>query len=340
MLLDRIDHLYDKLSLHPTAVQRDFRFDSSNTIYLKRQLMAVEARVYRKKYANLVWRSLFPIQTDQGRGPKTFSYNFLDHNGEAKFAEPGTDGLPTVSLTRDEVIGKYRSFGTKFIYSWDELDAANFEGFLLNAELGMAARDVWERLANTTIHSGYSPLNLVGILSDLSLLTPYTIPASGTGGTDALKRKWANKTGELIFEDLMGMAVNTGKVTKGIFNANAIALPTEQGYLMMERKMNEFDQRTVFEAFTDAYDKLAQKMNLPPLKLTIDPDLEGAGPDDTDLILSYPFDEEVVATKLPMDFTMFTMVPTEDGNFAVPCWGRTGGIVLRHGKAVNYGAGI
>jgi hypothetical protein len=340
MFIDRIDHLFGALSANPELIKRGIRLDASNTIYLKRELQAVEARIYRKRYPDLVWRKLLPIQSDQGRGPKTFSYSFTDYKGNAAFAEPGTDGLPTVSLTKDEVIGKYRSFGDKFFYSWDELDAANFSGFALSAELGMAAREAWERLANTTTHRGHAALQLDGFISDLSKLTAYTIPASGSGNSDALKKKWANKTGALIFADLMGMITQTGKTTLNAFKSNALALPVDQSYLMMERKMSEYDQRTVFEAFSQAYDEIAKKMGLPDLRLTVDPDLAGAGPDGTDLILAYPYDEEVAAIKLPMDFTMFSMVPTEDGNFSVPCWGRTGGVVLRHGKAITYGAGI
>lgn len=335
MLLDRIDNILPSLSLYVER-HRGVRLDSSNTIFLKRQLQAVEARVYRKKYPDLVWRQLLPIQSDQGRGPKTYSYQTSEHQGEAAFAEPGTDGLPTVSLKNDEVIGHYRSYGTKYIYSWDELDAANFAGYALNAELGMAARHAFEILSNTTVHLGHAGLKLQGLISDLSLLTEYTIVNDGTGSS----KKWKDKTGAQIFRDLMALITQTGKTTANAFKANCIALPIEQAYIMMEKKMSEYDQRTVFEAFTKAYDELAKKMGLPELKIVIDPALAAAGPNNKSLILAYPYDEEVAAIKLPMDFTMFTMREDDDGNFKVPCWGRTGGVVLRHPKAIVYGVDI
>lgn len=339
MLLDRIDHLAPQLISR--AAMNGFKMDSSNfdaaqpTIFLKRQLLHVEQRVYRRKYSKLVYRQLFPVQTDGGRGPKNFAYNFMDYKGEAKFMEPGKSGdLPTVSLTQDEVIGKYRSFGTSFEYSWDELDAAQYAGFALQSELGMAAREVFERLANTTTHKGNAALKLDGFLVDLSRFTAATVSTSGTGSTDAEKRLWKNKSSQVIFQEFMAGLLGSHTATDMAFTANYCTLPVEQFTLLIQRAMSEYDTRSILQAVKEAAEKAG-------IDLTIVPNSEMKGADNgKDVAMFYPYDEEVAAIKIPMPFTMFPMVPTKDGNFSVPCWGRTGGMVIKHPKAFTYLTGI
>jgi hypothetical protein len=333
MLLDRIDHLYPSLSGRSEA-QYGIRMDDSNTIFLKRQLTAVESKVYRKVYQDIVWSKLLPIQTDQGRGPKFFSFSTIDSTGEASYIEPGAGNLNLVQLTQDEKIGKYRTFGLKFQWTWDELDAANFAGFALQAELAIAARDKWERLLDQTVHFGDDSVGLGGLLSDPSELTEFVVPTTGTGSS----KKFADKTGALMYDDCINFLNTASDTTDNAFPATVWDLPVAQFNRLAGTPMSQYDTRSVLKA-------VKENMEERGIELTINvcPKLKGVSKgsiSNKDVMLCYAFSEEVAATKLPMPFTMFPMRESEEGNFVVPCWGRNGGVVKRHPKGIIYAAGI
>lgn len=337
MFLDRIDHILPSLSTR-SDVSRGVRLDDSNTIFLKRQLQAVESRVYRKVYQDIVWSKLLPIQADQGRGPKSFSYNIIDSTGEASYIEPGAGNLNLVQLSQDEVIGKYRSFGVKFQWTWDELDAANFAGFALQSELAIAARDKWERLLDTTVHFGDSSVGLGGLLSDPSELTEYTIVEGATGADSAAKKLFSNQTGQELYNNCVSFLNKASDTTDNAFPATTWDLPVTQYNRLVSLNMSQYDSRSVMTAVMENFAKRGIE-----LKVNVCPKLKNVTVGSIsakNVMLCYAFDEEVAAIKLPMPFTMFPMRETEDGNFAVPCWGRNGGVVKRHPKAIVYAAGI
>jgi len=333
MLLDRIDHLYANLSAR-SDVQYGIRMDDSNTIFLKRQLQAVEARVYRKRYQDIVWSKLLPVQVDQGRGPKFFSYNIIDSMGEAAYIEPGSGSLPPVSLKQDEVIGRYRSFGDKFVWTWDELDAANFAGFALQAELALAARDKWERLLDSTVHFGDDSVGLGGLLSDPSALTEFTVPTTGTGSS----KKFVDKTGQLMYDDCIAFLNTASDTTDNAFPATLWALPIAQYNRLAGTNMSQYDSRSVLSAVKQNMEERGIE-----LVVVVCPKLKGVTKgsiSNKDVMLCYAYDEEVAVIKLPMPFTMFPMRENDDGNFVVPCWGRNGGVVKRHPKGIIFAQGI
>lgn len=333
MYLDRIDHnLLAAMSVYSEA-NRGIRLDDDNTIFLKRQLLAVETRVYSKKYPDLAWSQMLPIQTDKGRGPKHFSYVFTDHTGTAKFMEPGAGNLPLVGLKHDEVIGQYRSFGDKFILTWDDIDAANFANIPLQTELAMAARHVWEILANDTSHFGNSALKLDGLLSDPSVLTAYSLP-NGAAGT----KTFITKTGQEVYQDIVNAIDLVSNTTENAFLGAMVMLPTAQFNCCSSINMSIYDSRSPMVAVQQNMEKRGRNIQFlcdPKLKAVTQGSIS-----NKDVMIVHPNDEEVAAIKLPMRFTMFPMRENEDGNFAVPCWGRTGGVVLRHPAAIVYAAGI
>lgn len=338
MLLDRLDSkTLDSLSARSEA-QYGMRMDDSNTIFLKRQLLAVESRVYRKVYQDIMWSKLLPIQVDQGRGPKTFSYNILDSTGVASYTEPGAGNLNTVQLTQGEVTGKYRSFGIKFHWTWDELDAANFAGFALTTELAIAARDKWERLLDETVHFGDDTVGLGGLLSNPDELTEYVIVEGAQGANSDAKKLFANQTGQELYNNCINFLNKASDATENAFPATVLDLPIAQFNRLAGTNMSQYDSRSVLKAVKENLEERGIE-----LVVNVCQRLKGVSKGsivNKDVMLCYAFNEEVAAIKLPMPFTMFPMRENEDGNFTVPCWGRNGGVVKRHPKAIVYAKGI
>lgn len=326
----RLDHLapFEK---NPVAawVQgvnwSSYNMDANEGVLFARQLEYIESRVYDVKYPMLKARELFPVDYSVPTGAETFTYYMYDHQGAFNLITNYGDDFRRVNVTGVKTTGHIHGYGASVEYSVQDIRAANMAGVPLQDHEVQAARRASEQKLDEVAFTGETDGNLYGIMTHPNV--PSAAVPNGAGGT----ADWASKTPDEILDDMNSIVTDMVELTLGVEAPTDLILPIAQYNLIANTPRSATTDTTILEFFLRNNQYIRNVDSWYKLK--------GAGAGDTDVMLAYRRDPEVLQIVIPQEFEMFPAQP-KNMAFNIPCHARFGGMRIRYPLAVSIRTGI
>lgn len=301
---------------------------TGSTMFFARQLEHVKTKTYDIRYPNLRFSSgeLIPISNDAGPAAETITYQQWDQTGLAKIVANYADDIPTVNVAGKEFTQKVKSIATSYVYSIQEIRAAQAMGRPLDMKMARAARRANDELVNTLAMLGDVEYGLVGLLTHPNV-PDFDVANDGAGPS----RLWTTKTPALILRDMLRMETEIQNATNGVEAPDTLLLPNDQYALIMATPLSAGSDTTILQFF------LANSHSIKTVKPVFE--LKGKGTGGVDVMIAYRNDPEYLTLEIPQDFEQ---LPVQERNLTlnIPCHSRFGGVIIYYPLAIVKGEGI
>ena len=310
-----------------------------STIFLREQLEYVQQEVVKQDFPEMLMGSgaLLPISDELPVGAETYSYRILTFVGSAAILANSADDIPEIDAYAEKRVGQIRTIADAYSYSLEDMEAAEFTGMNIDAELAIGAREIIERTLDILGYDGDSKFNLLGWLNHANVPT-YTVLNDGNenGGTNSTE--FRHKTPEQIYRDLRQFAAATRSATNRVETPEVIALPETQHSIVMETPYptNSASGETVGTFFLKT-----QRANPGGVQALVPaPYLAGKGAGGTDLMVSYRKRMNKIKYHIPLAFQQRPPSPEKRMKYEVVCRARSGGVQVTKPLSMRYASGI
>lgn len=296
--------------------------NDEGSIFFERELEHIKAKTFEVQYADIMFRSLWPVATDANPGATHITYQVYDKRGMAKIINTYAGDLPRADVDGREVTVPVRTIGSSFGYSRKEILSARMAGKSLEQRRADAARRAIEEFMNNVSLFGDSDSGLYGVL------THPNIPVSDVPDGAALTPEWSTKTADEILDDINAIFSEVNANTEGKERANTLLLPLAQWNLIFTKRVPDLSM-TIAQLVIQNSPYLSS-----PSDIVAVPQLEGAGTAGVDVMIAYPKDPMKVEFEIPEDIIFH---PEERRNLEVitPVTAECGGLNVYYPLAFN-----
>lgn len=311
-------------------IKDSIHLDANEVEFFNLQLSYIQQKMWEVKHKPMKAFTLIPVNAQAPKGAKEVRYRMYDGAGQAKIIQDYADDLPEVDVYGKEYIAPFKLLGTRYSFSIEDIKTAAMTGINLETAKAVKARRILEELIDTIAWMGDADSGLLGLINYPGILE-YIVPADGTGGTDALKRLWSNKTADQMVRDVVGLVSTPMVTTNGVEEPDTVILPLQQYTYAASTRLPYGGDLTVLEFL---------KKVLPQVKKwDFVNELKGAGASSTDRMMAYVRDPEHLDFQLP---NPFEQRPPEARNltFRVNCVAKCGGVIVYYPQSVAFGDGI
>ena len=297
--------------------------DSAETMFFQRELEQVKAKSYDVLKVPLKAFELIPVDSTTAPGARTVTYEQYDSTGIAKIISNYADDLPTADVKGKEFHSTIKSIGNSYVYSKDDIRAAQFAGKPLNQRKANAAVEAHRQLMNKLAFFGDSAYGIQG------LLTNSNIPSAPVAVGAATTLTWATKTPDEILKDLNSAVSDMLDLTKGVEVPNTIVVPIAQYNYIATTARSANSDTTILEFF---------KGNNPGIEVMWATELKGAFAGGDGFIV-YNRNPDKLWMEIPM---MVQMSPAQEKglSYVVPCESKFGGVIVPYVLSVSFRRGI
>ena len=298
--------------------------DSAETMFFQRELEQVKAKSYDVLKAPLKAFELIPVDSTTAPGATTVTYEQYDSTGIAKIISNYADDLPTADVKGKEFHSTIKSIGNSYVYSKNDIRAAQFAGKPLNQRKAIAAVEAHRQLMNKLAFFGDSEYGIQG------LLTNSNIPSAPVVAGAATTLTWATKTPDEILKDLNSAVSDMLDLTKGAEVPNTIVMPIAQYNHIATTARSANSDTTILEFFEG---------NNPGIEVMWATELKGAFAGSTDGFIVYNRNPDKLWMEIPM---MVQMSPAQEKglSYVVPCESKFGGVIVPYVLSVSFRYGI
>lgn len=298
--------------------------DSAETMFFQRELEQVKAKSYDVLKAPLKAFELIPVDSTTAPGAKTVTYEQYDSTGIAKIISNYADDLPTADVKGKEFTSMIKSIGNSYVYSKDDIRAAQFAGKPLNQRKANAAVEAHRQLMNKLAFFGDSEYGIQG------LLTNSNIPSAPVVAGAATTLTWATKTPDEILKDLNSAVSDMLDLTKGVEVPNTIVMPIAQYNHIATTARSANSDTTILEFF---------KGNNPGIEVMWATELKGAFAGSADGFIVYNRNTDKLFMEIPM---MVEVSPAQEKglSYVVPVESKFGGVIVPYPLSISFRRGI
>ena len=306
----------------------DGAIKDGTSLVFQRQLTQVLARTYDVKYADLPFRSLFPVSTEVSEGANTIEYHVYDQVGVAKLIGAYGKDMPRADVHAKLVQSPVRSSGVSFGYTTQEIRAAALGNQPLEQRKANATKRANEELFNRIAFNGDSKSGLPGFLSNPNI-TITTVP-DGAGGDP----EWTEKTPDEILSDVNNLFGSIFTLTKMKERPNTLLLPPAQWNYIASTPRSSGDSVSILQWIIQNSPFIASAANIIPVN-----QMTGSGVGDTDQMCAYDMNPDAVQAHIPME-QKFYAVQIDGLDYTVTSEARTGGVIIYYPLSVATASGI
>jgi hypothetical protein len=315
--------------MYAHAIPRVIHLDAVGTAALARELESIQRDVTMTVYPDLLARTYVPQLPDVQRGAEHHTWRRMDLKGMAKLVGNDTTDLPDVDVDVKESFTPLRSYGNKYGYTVEELDAFELarsrgSNIQLDTARADAAHMLIDRKLDQVIAIG-DPLvggdyPIVGMCNhpDVTIFTPIT-------------GNWLTATAPQILADVNKLVMAVINQSFSVTPPDTILMPIDRHALLSTMPLGANNDKTVMDFILK---------NNPWIK-AIEPwwYLSTAGASGGPRVVAYKRSVEVVGHATPI---LFEALPPQPKNlkFDVPCRGKTGGSIVRFPLGMAYMDGI
>ena len=307
-----------------------------NSIFLKEQLDYVMNMVVREEFPDLMMSNgmLVPITNQVDYRAETFSYTLMTAVGEAKILSNGAQDVPLVNNYVQKKMGIIRTLVDGYEITLEDLEAAQYAGVNISAELAITARRVIEEGLDRLGYVGAAENGLLGLFN-LPNVTRETAPNNGNSNGGTNSTRWINKTADQIYLEITSFLTRMRQATRSIEKPEILLIPQAQFDRISELVFPANTDNTLLKFILDT-----QRANPAGIKEILPCEmLAGAGTGGSDLMIAYQKQSSKLRYEVPLDFEQR---PPQEISFSnrVVCRARTGGIIPLKFMSIRYYEGI
>lgn len=288
--------------------------DASGAAFFARQLEFVKSKSYDVLYGDLLFRTLFPVNTSVPAGATSITYQTYDRAGMAKIINGYAKDLPRVDIAGKETTSPVKTVADAFGYSVDEIESARLVGMPLDQRKANAARRAIEETFNSIAFFGDSESGLPGLLDNANIPRG-NAPDPGAG------TEWVNKTPDEILADVNAATAAPFIASLQKERVNTLGLPTAQWSYITSTPRSANSDTTIAQYIVNNNPFLNSMEDIIPVN-----EFTGAGttPGD-DILLTYNRNPDKLEFEIPQD-VVFLPEQIEGLEYTVPAKGRCGGL--------------
>lgn len=298
--------------------------DSAETMFFQGELEQVKAKSYDVLKVPLKAFELIPVDSTTAPGARTVTYEQYDSTGIAKIISNYADDLPTADVKGKEFHSTIKAIGNSYVYSKDDIRAAQFAGKPLNQRKANAAVEAHRQLMNKLAFFGDAEYGIQGLLTNANIPNAPVVAGAATTLT------WATKTPDEILKDLNSAVSDMLDLTKGVEVPNTIVMPIAQYNHIATTARSANSDTTILQFF---------KGNNPGIEVMWATELKGAFTGGTDGFIVYNRNPDKLFMEVPM---MATMYPAQERGLAytVSVESKFGGVIVPYPLSVSFRRGI
>ncbi len=293
------------------------RFDAGETASFARELEYIQIQAIEAKYPEFKYASLVPLKTDAPVGAQSHTYREVEDFGDAEFLENmAPEDFPTAEVKGDEQTGKFRSIGTKYSYSIEDLRRQSMMQSIKPTERKAAtARKVVESRFDRAVFGGGGPF--AGLAQNAS-----SQDDSSLAGVTA---DWTGATAIQIAETFRSIADNAYVTSNGAFEEFDFVLSPKQ-MTFLGKQLNTYNDKTVADYILSSVPRVRSIAWTGRLTQVSD--------STHDRMLVYPRDPQVLEAYIPIAFEQFP--PQLRGMvFEIFCHAKYGGLRIYHPNMIR-----
>lgn len=297
--------------------------DAASTVFFEKELEQIKNRSFDVLKAPLKAFEMIPVDSTTAVGADSITYTQYDSTGIAKIISNYADDLPTADVSGKEFTSRIKSIGNSYVYSVQDVRAAQFAGKPLEQRKANAAIEAQRQAMNRLAFFGDTEHNIQGLLTNTNI--PNAPVSTGVGGLT-----WALKTADEILKDLSAAKTSMLDTTKGVEMPNTLVLPIAQYELISTMPRSSTSDRTVLDFF---------KGNNPEITVMYATELKGAFAGSTDGFIMYNRNPDKLWMEIPQ--MMETFAPQENNlAYKVPVHSRFGGVITPYPLSLIIRRGI
>lgn len=298
--------------------------DSAETMFFQGELEQVKAKSYDVLKVPLKAFELIPVDSTTAPGARTVTYEQYDSTGIAKIISNYADDLPTADVKGKEFHSTIKAIGNSYVYSKDDIRAAQFAGKPLNQRKANAAVEAHRQLMNKLAFFGDAEYGIQGLLTNANIPNAPVVAGAATTLT------WATKTPDEILKDLNSAVSDMLDLTKGVEVPNTIVMPIAQYNHIATTARSANSDTTILQFF---------KGNNPGIEVMWATELKGAFTGGTDGFIVYNRNPDKLFMEIPM---MVTMSPAQEKglSYMVPVESKFGGVIVPYVLSLSFRRGI
>ena len=306
-------------------------WDDTNTAYFLRQLEEVDETVYSVEYADIKFRSFFPVK-GVSNGAESFTYRWFDRFGSAIVMEDYNEDLPAAEVKGYEESKRFKALGSSYNYNFQDIRAMAFaKNVQLDSMKALAARETIERLMDQIACTGYNPstTGLYGI-TNAPGVTNTNVAATWASYIQADRTNGTTLATSKIQADLSTLFNSMLVNSQGKHTVNKVLMPLSLWALLNTTPVNP--------AFTDKTILQFMKGQLPNLIIDWWPQLNASAPAPVNSVSGQVVGMDVSPQNMRWIVSQeFEVLPPFSTGMAwqFPCHARIGGIQVMRPLAVQ-----
>lgn len=309
----------------------------THSLFLRQQLEHIQTEVVEQDFPEKLMASgqAVPISSEIPAGAETYSYKLFTMVGEAAILANGSDDVPLVNGFVEKRTGYVRTIVDGFEYTIEDLEAAQFAGMNLDAQMGVTAREMIEQKIDALAYTGDTSFGLLGLLNHPNVPL-YTLLNDGASNGGTASTRFRHKTAEQIYRDLVNFASAPRITTNGVESLERIGMSQEAYDIILSTPYptNSASGETILSFFLKT-----QRMSRSGVQEVIPmPYLAGKGAGGLDIMIGYRPRLNKIKLHLPLDFSMMP-VQTVGFKYRIPCRAKTAGIQITKALSVQYSLG-
>lgn len=291
------------------------RFDANETMAFSRQLEAIDARLYRVEYPELLGTKLIPVIPGIPAGAEEYTYRSAQELGRARITANLAGDHPRVDVVGTETTSPIVNITASYGWSVQDMERSVLTGIPLDAERAMTARNVIAVGVNSLLLLGDSTVGVSGLYKD-----------SGVAITSVSTGTWSSATAEQMLGDLQKLERTIITDSKGVERPDTLVLPPSLFGRVSTAKLPYSDE-TALSFFL----RTSQSVK----GVEVDALLETAGVSSVARIVMYTRNPTKLGAVLSLEFAQ--EAPQAHGfEFVVPCRARCGGTAIRYPGSAGY----
>lgn len=296
------------------------RLDAADSVFFRRQLESIDARVYTHKYPKYKSRSMIPTQQGVDANSRVYTYRMYDSQGKARPIGNASDDAPRANASGEEVSQRIQNMANSYEYDIWEIQAAAKSGVPLDEMRALGCRRGMEELVDEYLALGNTKLKLSGLL---------TLSGTSTATSGGFWGDLTSADPDKILADLNAVTNKGVEATDEAFNRFMVVLPLAMFNLAANLKIGTVSDTTVLDFFkkTNPYVEDVQ-----PWYRT---ERNQAGDATHDRICAFPRDVECVAALVPRELEFLTP-EQRNYSYVINAHASCGGVVCRYPKAITY----
>lgn len=302
-------------------------FDAQAALgFIESQTTHVESQVNETVYPDIQYPALIPVDTSAGAMAQSVTYYSSDKFGAAKWINGNADDIPLAGteLTQHQTPVYTAAIG--YGWGWEEVEQAMMLGRNLRADDAMAARRAYEEMVDQIAMFGDTSKNFQG------LVNTSTVPeVAATTGT------WGTATADQILGDVNDALLGVGTATLYTTTADTLLLsPAKMNFLATKRLGDTTLTILEFLRRNNTHTAMTgQELTIRAVR-----GLETAGTGNTEQMVAYRRDPQVLKLHIPMPHRFLPVYQAGPLRWVVPGVFRLGGLDIRRPKEVRYVYGI